>query len=313
MINITLRQFEAFLAVAGLRSFTAAGRSLNITQSAISGLIKELEAQIGVPLFDRTSRTVILSPDGENFLPVARKALYEFELAERYAKELKNRRSGLIRLVGAPLIACTLLPVYMAEFSRLAPDIRIELLDEPMSRVQQCIRNGDASLGFGPERTLEPDITARTLFHTRVSMVCRPDHPLAQKRVTWAMLKNEPLIVVGRESINKIAADTGGQGSFRIAHVVGQMPTACALAAAGQGVVVAGPFSMLLAKGYGLIAVPVFKPVLNRAMMLYTHCNRTLSSLDAAFVSFLDAYMAKNDPNAAADRTVADMIGVRRP
>lgn len=297
------------MRVADLHSFTAAGKSLHISQSAVSGLIKELEAQIGVPLFERTSRTVFLSPDGENFLPVARKALYEFELAERYAKELKDRRSGLIRLVGAPLIACTLLPVYMAEFSRFAQDIRIELLDEPMSRVQRCVRNGDASLGFGPERTLEPDITARTLFHTPVSLVCRPDHHLTRKRVTWDMIKKEPLVIVGRESIAKIASDIGGRGAFRIAHVVDQMPTACALAAAGQGIVVAGPFSILLARGYGLTVVPVIKPVLNRGMMLYTHRNRPLSAIDCMFISFLEEYIAKNNPNQVADQTVAGMAG----
>lgn len=309
MINITLRQLEAFLAVASLQSFTAAGKSMNITQSAVSGLIKELEAQTGVSLFDRTSRAVFLSPDGETFLPVAHKALQEFELAGRYAKELKDRRSGLIRLVGAPLIACTLLPVYMAEFARAAPDIRIELVDEPMSRVQRRVLDGDASLGFGPERTLEPDITARALFHTPVSMVCRPDHHLIRKRVTWNMLKQEPLIVVGRESIAKISSDVGGRGTFRIAHVVNQMPTACALAAAGEGVVVAGPFSMLLARGYGLAVVPIFEPVLNRGMMLYTHRNRPLSAIDAMFVSFLDAHVAKNNPDLTADRTLSGMVG----
>ncbi len=309
MINITLRQFEAFLAVANLHSFTAAGKYLHITQSAVSGLIKELEAQIGVALFDRTSRAVFLSPDGETLLPVARKALNEFELAERYAGELKNRRSGLIRLVGAPLIACTLLPIYMAEFSRIAPDISIKMLDEPMSRVQRCILNGDASLGFGPERPLEPDIMARTLFNTPVSMICRPDHHLAKKKITWSMIKKEPLIIVGRESIAKISSDIGGRGSFRIAHVVDQMPTACALAASGQGIVVAGPFSILLARGYGLVVAPIFKPVLNRAMMLYMHRNRALGAPDSLFISFLEGYLKKNDPNLPAGRTVADMAG----
>lgn len=309
-MNLTLRQFEAFLAVANLHSFTAAGKSLHITQSAVSGLIKELEAQLGVLLFDRAARTVFLSPDGESFLPIARKAVQEFELAERYAKGLKDRRSGLIRLVGAPLISCTLLPIYIAEFSRIAPDIRIELMDEPMSRVQHCIRNGDATIGFGPERILEPDISARILFHTPVSMVCRPDHPLARKRITWNMLKKEPLILVGRESIDKISVDVGGRGAFHIAHVVDQMPTACALAAVGHGVVVAGPFSMLLARGYGLIVVPIFKPVLNRGMMLYTRQSRTLSSLDTIFLSFLEEYIANNDPNKIADQTVLDIVGL---
>lgn len=307
-MNMTLRQMEAFLAVASLKSFTAAGKSLHITQSAVSGLIKELEEQIGVPLFERTSRTVHLSPDGEKFLPVARKAFSEFELAERYAGELKSRRSSMIRIAGAPLIACTLLPVYIAEFAKIAPEIRITLVDEPMSRLQRCILDGDATLGFGPERLLEPDIVSATLFHTPVSMICRPDHPYVNRTVTWDMVKKEPLVAVGYESLDKIASDVGGKGGFRIAHVVAQMPTACALAAAGQGVVVAGPFSLLLARGYGLIALPIAKPVLNRGMVLYTHKNRALSAADSLFVSFLREHIKINDPNSMTGQTVAGMI-----
>lgn len=68
-MNLTIRQFRAFLAVADLRSFTAASKYLCITQGAVSGLINEMESQMEVSLFDRTSRVVKLSPDGEKFHP----------------------------------------------------------------------------------------------------------------------------------------------------------------------------------------------------------------------------------------------------
>lgn len=66
-MNLTIRQFRAFLAVADLRSFTAASKYLCITQGAVSGLINEMESQMEVSLFDRTSRVVKLSP--ESFYP----------------------------------------------------------------------------------------------------------------------------------------------------------------------------------------------------------------------------------------------------
>ena len=113
-MQLTLRQIEAFLTVANLRSFTAAGASLHITQSAVSNLIKDLEAQVGVPLFDRTSRFVSLSPDGRELYTLAQKAFHEFLLMEKYAADLSSLRSGRVRIVGAPLIACTLLPLLLA-------------------------------------------------------------------------------------------------------------------------------------------------------------------------------------------------------
>ena len=174
----TLRQIEAFLTVANLRSFTAAGASLHITQSAVSNLIKDLEAQVGVPLFDRTSRFVSLSPDGRELYTLAQKAFHEFLLMEKYAADLSSLRSGRVRIVGAPLIACTLLPLLLAHFKKSEPDIRVELVDQPMALVQSSIQQGDAEVGFGPARLPETDITVRQFFTTPVSMLSRPDHPL---------------------------------------------------------------------------------------------------------------------------------------
>ena len=110
-MQMTVRQIEAFLMVADMRSFTAAGTALHITQSAVSNLIKDLEGQVGVPLFDRTSRFVSLSPDGREFYGLAQKAFHEFLLMEKYAGDLCSLRAGRVRIVGAPLIACTLLPL----------------------------------------------------------------------------------------------------------------------------------------------------------------------------------------------------------
>ena len=104
-MQMTLRQIEAFLMVADMRSFTAAGTALHITQSAVSNLIKDLEGQVGVPLFDRTSRFVSLSPDGREFYGLAQKAFHEFLLMEKYAGELCSLRAGRVRIVGAPRMA----------------------------------------------------------------------------------------------------------------------------------------------------------------------------------------------------------------
>ncbi len=99
-MNLTIRQFRAFLAVADLRSFTAASKYLCITQGAVSGLINEMESQMEVSLFDRTSRVVKLSPDGEKFLPAAMRVVEEFQRAEKLCprpeRDQKNPWCGLL-------------------------------------------------------------------------------------------------------------------------------------------------------------------------------------------------------------------------
>ena len=310
-MNMTLRQIEAFLAVANLQSFTAAGKSMHITQGAISGLIKELESHVGVPLFDRTSRRVSLSQDGKKFLPVAQKAFQGFEMTERFAADLKKKRSEVLRIVSAPLMACTLLPLYIEKFSHETPGIRIELINAVPPEVQHSILGGDATLGFGPQRPLALGIAAEILFCTTVRMISRPDHPLAGKRITWDDVKKEPLIIVGHESNSWIASYVGSSKDFTIAHVVSQMSTALSLAAAGLGIVVARPYSMLLAKGYGLTCTPVRKPELRKNIMLYYHKDRKPSVPATLFMSFVRRYIEENPQTTLMDAIIADLAPER--
>ncbi|MTJ94154.1 MAG: LysR family transcriptional regulator [Desulfovibrio sp.] len=306
-MQLTLRQIEAFLTVANLRSFTAAGASLHITQSAVSNLIKDLETQVGVPLFDRTSRSVALSPDGRELYTLAQKAFHEFLLMEKYAADLSSLRSGRVRVVGAPLIACTLLPLLMAHFKRVEPGIRVELVDQPMALLQSSIQQGDAEVGFGPARLPEADIRVQHFFTTPVCMLSRPDHPLADRHSSWAEVKEIPVIAVGRESVGYIAADVGTEPPFTLGHVVNQMPTAFALAAAGCGVALAGRFSLMLARGYGLVATLLHEPVLHRDMLMYLPAVRRLSDAATTFVDFALQFVKDHDPNTLDTATVAEL------
>ena len=294
-MNLTIRQFRAFIAVANTHSFTAAGQLLFITQGAVSSLIRDLEAQMGISLFDRCSRHVTLSPDGKSFLPIASRAVDEFDRAERYAKELHKARLTLVRIVGAPLIASTLLPIMIGEFTRKNPDIHIELIDHPMSLLQSCVLSGDADFGIGPQRWLEPDLMAETLFSTPISVLCRPDHKFVENFPCWQDLKDEQVIGVGDESIAFISADSGVPIKAR--RIVNQMATAMSLAAQGAGIVLAGPFSMRMARGYYLTLCPLL-PIVKRNMNIYSHTTRELSPAAQKFKQFLQQYVTENDPNA---------------
>ncbi len=68
-MNVSLRHLRAFVAIAHAGNFTAAARQLNVTQSALSLLVKDLESDLGVRLFDRTTRNVSVSEMGQAFLP----------------------------------------------------------------------------------------------------------------------------------------------------------------------------------------------------------------------------------------------------
>jgi LysR family transcriptional regulator, carnitine catabolism transcriptional activator len=78
-IKLTLHQLEVFLSIAELRSFTEAGRVLNVSQPALSRTVRQIEDAVGGRLFGRDTRNVELSPAGQDLVPVAKRILAEFE------------------------------------------------------------------------------------------------------------------------------------------------------------------------------------------------------------------------------------------
>jgi DNA-binding transcriptional LysR family regulator len=96
-MNVSTRQLQAFLAIARQSSFTRAAEEIFVTQAGLSLMLKDLEAQVGARLFDRTTRSVRLTPAGEALLPTARRMMADWENATsnvgRLAAEAEQRVS----------------------------------------------------------------------------------------------------------------------------------------------------------------------------------------------------------------------------
>src|SRR5262245_45037424 len=132
LTRITIRQLEAFIAVADALSFAAAGTTLALTASAVSQLVAELEAALGFRLFDRTTRRVALSSAGRDFLGPAQTVLRHMRLAESAAEDVRNRAAGVVR-IGAPLVlASAVLPAAARDFRVDRPNVAIHIRDVPV-------------------------------------------------------------------------------------------------------------------------------------------------------------------------------------
>lgn len=132
LTRFTLRQIEAFIAVAEAHSFTVAASRLGLTAQAVSQLIAELETLLGFRLFDRTTRKVALSSAGRDFLGSAATLLRHVRAADSAADDVRNRASGVVR-VGAPLVlASTALPMAMRDYQKLKPKVVVRVRDVPV-------------------------------------------------------------------------------------------------------------------------------------------------------------------------------------
>src|SRR5277367_6283637 len=129
--NFTVRHgaldgVEAFLSVAGHRSFRRAAAELGVTPSAMSQAVRALEARVGAALFIRTTRSVGLTEAGERFLARAKPAFEELIIASEVARNLGQRPAGLLRLTVPRVVVPNLLEL-IASFCKAYPEVEVEL------------------------------------------------------------------------------------------------------------------------------------------------------------------------------------------
>ncbi|KAB2868629.1 MAG: LysR family transcriptional regulator [Ideonella sp.] len=288
-MNVTLRQLRAFVAVARAGSFTLAAEGLFVTQSALSGLMREFEQTLGLRLIDRSTRRMQLSDVGRDLLPLVEKILHDLDGALNEAANLKALKRGTVRVAAPQLMSCTLLPEVIAAFAAQHPGVRIGLVDSPVENVAARVLSGEVDLGIGPERDPNPHVEATTLFELPFMAVMPADHALARRAsLRWRDLAASPLISLGGPFAERLAADLHGAArDFTVEAKVSFMSTALAMASAGLGITVCIPYAGSLVRLYGLVMRPLVDPVVTRRFFVLNRSDRSLSPAAQAFRGFL--------------------------
>jgi LysR family transcriptional regulator, glycine cleavage system transcriptional activator len=165
----SLDLLKGFEAAARLLSFTLAGEELHLTQSAVSRQIKELEAQLGMALFERRHRALALTDAGRTLLPAAVQVLGAIRVATDQLRALSQRRSLAVTTTHS-FAAMWLIP-RLAGFTRTHPGVDVRIATD--TRVQDLERDGlDVVIRHGPASIAGPN--AQRLFGERVFPVCSP-------------------------------------------------------------------------------------------------------------------------------------------
>lgn len=290
--RFTLRQIEAFIAVAEAHSFTVAASRLGLTAQAVSQLIAELEAILGFRLFDRTTRKVALSSAGRDFLGSASTLLRHVRAADSAADDVRNRATGVVR-VGAPLVlASTALPMAMREYQSAKPKVVVRLRDVPVDHLIDRVADGDVDFAIGPDRHTGEAVTALPLFDSAWVLWCAPSHPLARMRraVRWAELADVAIVSAGRDhehSVAQMHQDLPPGTRVTPVDVVDNISTALGIAAQGLAVTLAPAYVGVLARPAGLVMRRVVQPESVRKVCLYSPTARGLSPAAAGFADFL--------------------------
>ncbi len=176
-----INQLEVFLAVAEEKSFSRAAETLHRTQPAISQAIRRLEAELGEPLFDRSSKDGTLTAAGRVLLDFSRQMLNLRHHAHSAIRELRDLGRGKLSLGANEYTVMSLLPL-IPIFRARHPHIKIEVKRSLASRIPSEIIGRGVEIGIVTFKPNDPAIKSVPLAADEIALIVAPTHPLAAKQ-----------------------------------------------------------------------------------------------------------------------------------
>ncbi|QOL12773.1 LysR family transcriptional regulator [Dickeya dianthicola] len=283
--NISLRQLRIFLAVAEHHGFSRAGNMISLTQSAMSHSIGELENELGIRLFDRTTREVLLTQEGAVLSEELRRVLGELETALSNVQSRGERRRGLVHVATSPTISAGIMPDCITQIVENYPQINLIIHDQVQQQAMQMVLNGDVDFGVIIEPTVPSDLYTETFMEEPFCLVLPENHPIAcLKQVTWRDLQNQELVLLDYASGSRPLIDSALIRHGVTPHVIqelGHVTTIFRILQSGIGVSVIPQLALSSLECSGL-AVRQLWPIENRRLQLVRRRNRSLSTAATA-------------------------------
>lgn len=283
-----VRHLRYFLTVAEETSFTAAADALYVAQPALSQQIRRLESELGVELFQRTTRRVELSAAGRDLVPFARRTVQALDATASRARMLASGDCGLLRVGFATSLAFGLLPRILRTYAAAFPAVRVELSELTTLRQVEALLAGDLDIGIGRDLPSDGGITSRVLLHDSLVVAVPAAHRCAESGpLSFAELADEQFVMLHKDDaphLSHLIAATCRRAGFDLHPVMEarQFTTLLGLVAAGIGIGIV-PESVTVFRPEGLVYRPLDEEVTSEVEMLTAPC-----SLPPAAQRFLD-------------------------
>jgi len=234
---VNYRQVETFYWAARLGSFAQAAHRLNATQSAVSMRIQELEARLGVPLFDRSQRTARLTPQGALLMPHAEEVLFA---ADRFLHAASDKEDvvGYVRLGVAEIVALTWLPKLIRFVRQAYPRLQLELEVTLSHLIEEKLYAGTLDVAFAACEISQSRFASTPIDTVRFAWMCSPELQAVPEVLTPQSLAELPVIATSREwqfRGSTLTWLTANDIHFRNLTICNTFRTAASLAIAGLG------------------------------------------------------------------------------
>lgn len=270
MLPVTLKQLETFLAVAEARGFRRASERLNLSQSAVTAHVQQLETTLGVPLFHRTTRSVRLTDAGNELLERASRTITGLEDTIRAFRDEAAMTRGRVLVACAPSFASSILPSALAAFQSRHPGIFIQVREAYGSEIIEALRTDAVDFGIGPLDRDDKDIAFTHLLSDGFVAVINGDDPLAKRpSLRLPDIMDKPILAMPRRSATRDMLEKCFEKNGRVLEPKYEMlhhQTLISMADAGLGIAVLPETAVPPAREGSYAVIPLKEPEMKRRM-----------------------------------------------
>jgi LysR family transcriptional activator of glutamate synthase operon len=285
-----LRHLRCLVTLADERQFTRAAQRLGIAQPALSQQIRRLEAEMGLPLVDRTTRSVQLTAAGLRLVGHARRMLHEAELAVAELQDLRGLKAGRLAVGASHTIGALDLSRLLAEFHRRFPDVELRVQDDVSLELAAALNRGELDLAFmtmaGESHALESHLVSRE----PLTCIVPPAHPLAERSsLRMSDVAGETFVVFRRGATIRRRVDEAAEAagfSPRVLFETNSVGRMGSLVATGLGIAVL-PASDAARFASSVVVVPFAGPALAHTVYVSWSAQRRQSPAARAFTALV--------------------------
>ena len=294
-----LRHLRYFVAVADAGTVSRAAAQLRLTQPALSRQLRDLETELGLPLFDRVGRRLHLTAEGEHLLERTREILRAADALRERAGALAGGRTGTLRLGATAQTLESLISGFLTRFRREWPGIEVRLVEDGGVRLRARVARGELHLALGAVPSGE-ELRARPLFPVWVLAVMPRDHRLGRRRAfDVAELDGETVMLLRRDFASRLRFDAACESARarpRVLLEANDPHSLVSLARGGHGIAVVPSTTIFGKSGLGVAPLLRAGRAVGGSTAAVWDPRRHLPSYAQAFVDALFAYTRRAYP-----------------
>ena len=296
---MNLKQLEVFYAIMNTGSVTAAARNLNVTQPAVSNVLKHAEQQLRFRLFERKGGRLYPTPEAADLLPDVNEIFGRLGTLNRVVQEMRDGRTGRLVIATSPTLVHAFLPRAVALLRRRSPGVHVSMLSLPTALAVERVARREADMGMIYAPANDPGVDAEDLITSELACVMLKTHPLAKKRyIGVGDLPDEALISLGAHTrLGTLVEDACRKGNVHAPQIgieAGSSVAACLMVSEGAGIALVDCATALSGK-FNDLAFRPFKPKVEVTVQLIYPRERPRSRVAVRLSEHLRASAMKSD------------------